>query len=50
MGIASWMLLPGLTLKDKLPDEEGPTQPAEPAPTPLTVYNVETGQFAERAG
>jgi MFS family permease len=52
MGIASWALVPALTLKDKVPDEEGPVQGGEggAAPAPVLLYGPEKREIAERVG
>ena len=53
MGIASWALIPSLTLKDKVPDEETPGETGGSggvASEPVVLYSSESKELAERAG
>jgi MFS family permease len=50
MGVASWALLPGLTLKDKVQDEETPDDGVQAAAEPVVLHTPEPRELAERAG
>lgn len=53
MGIASWALIPSLTLKDKVPDEETLGETASSggvSSEPVVLYSSESKELAERAG
>jgi MFS transporter, DHA3 family, macrolide efflux protein len=51
MGIASWVLLPSITLKDKVPDDDVvPTEGSETGQQPVPLFVSEPHDLAERAG
>ena len=50
MGVASWVLLPKLTLADKVPDEEPQPEDEEAAAEPVMLLSPEAGHIVERAG